>query len=42
MITVHPRWWHNRAVPWVEELVGQNVKKRGQEGVDKIKKVLKF
>jgi hypothetical protein len=26
MITVHPQRWHDRAVPWVKELVWQNVK----------------
>jgi len=26
MITVHPQRWNDRAVPWVRELVWQNVK----------------
>jgi hypothetical protein len=26
MITVHPQRWHDRALPWVKELVWQNIK----------------
>jgi hypothetical protein len=26
MINVHPQRWHDRPLPWVKELVGQNVK----------------
>lgn len=26
MITIHPQRWHSRSLPWVKELVGQNVK----------------
>ncbi len=26
MITVHPQRWHERPLPWVRELVWQNVK----------------
>jgi len=41
MITVHPQRWHDRAWPWVKELVGQNVKNAGKKGLIKIRKVLK-
>ena len=30
MITIHPQRWHDRAVPWVKELVWQNVKNVGK------------
>ena len=26
MLTVHPRRWHDRPLPWMKELVWQNVK----------------
>jgi hypothetical protein len=33
MITVHPQRWNDRAVPWVKELVWQNVKNGVKRGV---------
>ena len=30
MLTVHPQRWHDRAMPWVRELVWQNVKNVGK------------
>ena len=37
MITVHPQRWHDRAWPWVKELVGQNIKNMIKAGWIKFK-----
>ena len=37
MITVHPQRWHDRAWPWVTELVGQNIKNAGKKVLIRIR-----
>jgi hypothetical protein len=37
MITTHPQRWTNRPVPWVKELVWQNVKNVGKYFLVKLK-----
>jgi hypothetical protein len=37
MITTHPQRWTDRPVPWVKELVWQNVKNVGKYFLVKLK-----
>ena len=30
MLNIHPQRWHDSALPWVKELIGQNVKNVGK------------
>jgi hypothetical protein len=38
MLTIHPQRWHDRPVPWVRELVWQNVKNVGKYILVKIRR----
>ena len=37
MITVHPQRWHDRPIPWLQELVLQNTKNLVKSALNRLK-----
>lgn len=42
MLTVHPQRWDNRPLPWIRELIWQNIKNVGKKIITKKKKVAHY